>query len=61
LPFEILLGYFDADPGGLINPPDLWLKTNFGFRRTIDHPEYAIFQGGVIRRRGSGKYKNCSD
>jgi hypothetical protein len=48
LSFEILLGYVDADPGGLINPPALWLKTNFCFRRTIYHPEYAIFQGGVI-------------
>jgi hypothetical protein len=52
LSFEILLGYFDADP-------DLWLKTNFSFRRTIYHPEYAIVQGGVIRRRGSEKFENC--
>ena len=52
--FEILLGYVDADPGGLINPPDLWLKNKLHFSRTIYHPEYAIFQGGVIRRFDHG-------
>jgi len=37
----------------VITPPDLGLKTNFSFPRTIYHPEYAIFQGGVIKQHVS--------
>jgi hypothetical protein len=38
LSFEILLGYVDADPGGLINPPDLGLKNKLQFSKNYLSP-----------------------
>ena len=42
------MNYSDADPGRVINPPDFELKNNFQFWKTIYHPGYAIYQGGLI-------------
>jgi hypothetical protein len=36
------------DPAIPVHPPGQGSKTIFSFERNIYHPEYAIFQGGLI-------------